>query len=146
MTNTQTTIAACDLPATDEYVKAFPETMPFWASAEDGILVLPSCDDCHRLHWHPRAFCPHCHSSRLSWRSSPGLGEVHSYSIVRRPGRPYIFGYVQLDEGLIFMTNIVDCTLERIRIGLPVTVAFSRTEQGRLAPFFRPRADHGECE
>jgi uncharacterized OB-fold protein len=146
MSEIRVTSAASELLESDEYVKAFPETMPFWASAENGILVLPSCDNCHRVHWHPRAFCPHCHSSRLSWCASPGLGEIHAYSVVRRPGRPYIFGYVRLDEGLILMTNIVDCALERIRIGLPVSVTFSRTEQGRLAPFFRPRADQGECE
>lgn len=129
---------ALDATHSDPYVQAFPENLPFWEAAAGGQFVLPYCKQCDQTHWHPRALCPTCRSSDLSWRPASGRAQVHSFSIVRRPPTPYVLAYVQIDEGPILMTNIVDCEVDAVYIGMPVEVTFQPTRQGRMAPVFRP--------
>lgn len=121
----------------DEYVSAFPETLPFWRAAAAGVFVVPRCKDCGKTHWHPRAHCPFCRSADLAWEPASGRGTVHSFTIVRRPDAPYILAYVKIEEGPILMTNIVDCALDAVRIGMPVLAGFRATPEGRRAPVFR---------
>ncbi|MDQ8030770.1 MAG: Zn-ribbon domain-containing OB-fold protein [Bordetella sp.] len=121
----------------DPYVKAFPETEAFWRASAEGRFLLPRCQACGRLHWHPRAFCPFCHADAIEWVQASGRGEVYSFSIVRRPGAPYVLAYVRLDEGPILMTNIVDGDPAAVRVGMRVNVGFRATEHGRMAPVFR---------
>jgi uncharacterized protein len=122
----------------DPFVEAFPETRPFWDAAAQGIFLLPRCNACGQFHWHPRAHCPFCHGTDLGWMHGSGRGMVYSYTIVRRPNAPYVLAYVQIDEGPILMTNVVDCDPESVRIGMPVKVCFRPTQTGRHAPVFTP--------
>ena len=122
----------------DPFVKAFPETLPFWEAAATGVMLLPHCIRCQKKHWHPRAHCPFCGAAELEWQKVSGQGEVHSFSIIRKPDAPYVLAYVQLNEGPMLMTNIVDCNPEQIRIGMQVKVHFRAEESGRDAPVFSP--------
>jgi len=122
----------------DPYAQAFPENLPFWEAAAADEFVLPYCRQCGQTHWHPRAICPVCRSNDLAWRQASGRGQVYSYSIVRRPPTAYVLAYVQIDEGPILMTNIVNCDIDAVYIGMPVEVTFRPTRQGRKAPVFRP--------
>ena len=49
---------------------------------------------------------------------------------------------VELDEGPLLTTNLVDVPPEEIQIGLPVEVAFERASDEITLPLFR-RAAHG---
>lgn len=120
----------------DRYVAAYPELLPFWKAARSHQLVLPMCGDCKRCHWHPRTVCPLCGSLAISWVPSAGRGTVHSFSIQRRSVAKIVLAYVQLEEGPVMMTNIVDCAFDEVAIDMPVQVKFLRTEEGRHAPFF----------
>jgi uncharacterized OB-fold protein len=55
---------------------------------------------------------------------------------MRRVPAPYALAYVTLDEGVTVMTNIVDCDLDKIRIGQKVKVVFKPTEGGPPVPTF----------
>jgi uncharacterized OB-fold protein len=125
----------------DEYVAAFPENLPFWRAAAEGRFVVPRCTDCGKVHWHPRAHCPFCWSAAVEWQPATGRGKVYSYTIVRRADGPYVLAYVQIEEGPVMMTNVVECALDAVRIDMPVEVAFRATAQGRHAPVFRPTGD-----
>jgi uncharacterized OB-fold protein len=125
-------------PLHDPFVEAFPENKPFWEAAARGVFLVPRCDACSKVHWHPRAHCPFCHGAAVSWVQASGRGKVYSYTIVRRPNAPYVLAWVQIDEGPIMMTNVVDCELDAVRIDMPVKVNFRPTVQGRHAPVFRP--------
>ena len=92
----------------DEYAMAFPETLDFWRNAAEGIFVVPRCNACGKVHWHPRAHCPFCHGVDLTWEKSSGKGQVYSFTVVRRKDAPYILAYVKINEGPILMTNIVE--------------------------------------
>lgn len=74
-----------------------------------------------------------------------GTGTVYSYSVTRAGGSrswrehlPYIVAYVQLAEGPIIMTNIVDCDPETVRIDMPVKAIFDATEDGSALVRFAP--------
>lgn len=131
--------AALERTLQDPYVQAFPELEAFWRASAEGRLLLPRCQACGRMHWHPRAFCPFCQAGDIEWIEASGAGEVYTFSIVRRPGMPYVLAYVRLDEGPVLMTNIVDADPSTVRIGMRVQVSFRVTEQGRMAPVFRAR-------
>ena len=115
-----------------------PETKPFWEAAAQGRLLIKKCLTCGRVHFYPRAICPFCGSDQTEWLTASGRGTVYSYSVMRRVPVPYALAYVALEEGVSMMTNIVDCDLDAIRIGQPVTVAFRPTEGGPPVPMFRP--------
>lgn len=122
-----------------------PDTREFWEATADGRLLLTKCLKCAQPAWYPRGFCPHCGNREVEWVEASGRGEVYSYTVVRRGGlgeyrdaSPYILAYVELDEGVRMMTNIVDVDEDALRIGLPVQVAFQPTGEGPALPRFTP--------
>ncbi|WP_278044087.1 Zn-ribbon domain-containing OB-fold protein [Advenella incenata] len=65
-----------------------------------------NCDSCGELNMYPRARCPHCYSSDLSWIRVSGKGTLLSYTVVRAASpndfaedTPYCIGIVKLSEG-----------------------------------------------
>jgi uncharacterized OB-fold protein len=122
----------------DPFAAAFPETREFWAGAEQGRLMLRTCEDCGRTHWYPRAHCPLCGSARLRWTEASGRGTLHAFSTARRAEPQYTLAYVTLDEGPTLMTNIIDAPPEALRIGQPMVVRFQPAPEGRMMPFFTP--------
>ncbi len=55
----------------------------------------------------------------------------------RAADRADAMAYVQLAEGPLMLTNLVDCDAEALAIGAPLRVVFRRTAEGRSAPVFR---------
>ena len=122
----------------DPYAAAFPELLPFWEGTARGVLLLPRCRACGHVHWHPRAQCPECRSDDIEWTAATGRGELHTFTLVRRPDGNTLLAYVRIDEGPLLMTNIVGADLDALHIGMPVQVDFRATPEGRIAPVFRP--------
>ena len=116
-----------------------PENQAFFDAAAQGKLVIKSCISCGKFHHYPRTHCPHCFSDRTEWREAKGTGTVHTYSVLRRGvPEPYCIAYVTLDEGVSMMTNIVDCDLDAVSIGMKVKVVFKPTDGGPPVPMFTP--------
>ena len=122
----------------DPYVQSHPQTAAFWEAAADGRFLLPRCDACHRFHWYPRPFCPHCHGDSVQWVAGSGRGQVHAASRLHRKSGAYVVAYVQLDEGPIMLTNLLDCELADAPIGRAVRVVFRPAPEGRMLPMFVP--------
>ncbi|MFM7144673.1 MAG: Zn-ribbon domain-containing OB-fold protein, partial [Alphaproteobacteria bacterium] len=53
---------------------------------------------------------------------------------------PYVLAYVELEEGVLLLTNVVECKPDEVRIGLPVEVVFEDVSDDVAIPRFRPRA------
>jgi uncharacterized OB-fold protein len=117
-----------------------PETRPFWDGAAEGRFLLKKCLACGAFHYYPRAICPFCFSDRTEWHAAAGTGTIYSYSIMRRAPIPYAIAYVTLDEGVVVMTNIVDCDFDAIRIGRKVSLVFKASDGGPPVPMFTLRA------
>lgn len=113
-----------------------PETEAFWEAARAGRLMLGQ-GPCGKVHWYPRAICPHCFGE-ASLVEAKGTGEIYSFSVMKRAAIPYAIAYVTLDEGIRMMTNIVDTDLDSIHIGQKVKVVFKETEDGPPVPMFTP--------
>lgn len=116
-----------------------PETRPFFEATARGALLLKACDACGRLHYYPRAICPHCFSGRTRWQEAKGTGRIYTFSVSRLGvPAPFALAYVALHEGPIMMTNIVDCDLDTLRIDLPVRLVCKPASDGTMIPMFTP--------
>jgi uncharacterized OB-fold protein len=113
-----------------------PETKRFWEAASAGKLLIKDCEDCKRVHFYPRTICPHCFSERTRWQESAGLGNIYSFTVMRREKEPYALAYVTLDEGVTLMTNIVGCEPDAISIGQRVRVRFVASLEGPPVAMF----------
>ncbi len=115
-----------------------PESRPFFDATREGRLLLGSCGSCKQVHYYPRAVCPFCSSDKTGCIDAKGKGHLYSYSVMRRVAEPYAIAYVTLDEGVTVLTNLVDCDLERLRIGEAVRLVFKPAEGGEMIPMFTP--------
>jgi uncharacterized OB-fold protein len=120
------------------------ETAEFWDACAAGRLALPRCDDCGELIWYPRLVCPFCGSHAVTYADVSGRGTVYSFSVMRRgqgPFRevaPYVLAMVQLEEGPVMMTNVVDVDPDDVVVGQAVHVVFEPAEGGDAVPRFAP--------
>ena len=116
-----------------------PENKAYFDAASLGKLLIKKCASCGEFHHYPRTLCPYCFSDRTEWRDAKGTGTIYTYSVLRRGvPEPYCIAYVTLEEGVSMMTNIVDCDLDAVRIGMKVKVTFKPTDGGPPVPMFTP--------
>jgi len=115
-----------------------PESAPYWAAAERGVLLLKRCRACGQLHYFPRPLCPFCMSADTEWVEAKGQGEIYSFTVLRRAAPPYAVAYVTLDEGVRVLTNIVGGDFDALRIGQGVSLAFQLSENGSPIAMFTP--------
>jgi uncharacterized OB-fold protein len=115
-----------------------PETKPFWDAAALGKFMIKRCTACGEPHYFPRSICPFCFSDQTVWEESSGEAAIYSFSLMRKSATgPYAIAYVTLKEGPSLQTNIVDCDIEKLKIGQRVKVVFKPTD-GAPLPFFTP--------
>jgi uncharacterized protein len=119
--------------------------LPYWDATREKKLVLQWCDDCDRPVQFPRAVCPVCLSTNLSWRDARGTGVVSAVTVEHRPQNPrmaarapYAVALVDLDEGARLLTNVVNCPPENVAIGQRVRVTWEELSDGRHLPLFEP--------
>ncbi len=129
------------LPRIDE------ESKGFWEACQRHQLYVQQCRSCGALRYYPRALCPACLSSDTQWVLSSGRGTVYTYTVTyqnQAPGfrdeLPYVLAYVELEEGVRVLTNIVGCAVEDVRIGMPVEVTFDDVSSAITLPKFKPAA------
>jgi uncharacterized OB-fold protein len=71
-------------------------------------------------------------------------GTVYSFTVVRKgkgafqDAGPFVVAYVELADGPRIMTNIVDCDIDALHIGMPVEMVFHDTGEGSALYRFRP--------
>ena len=123
------------IPASPE---PWPETEPFWAAANEGCLLLKRCRTTGKAFHYPRAHSPFTGQNDTEWFEASGEGTIYSYSVLPRAQPPYCIAYVTLAEGPTILTNVLAEDFDRLRIGLPVRVAFVPSENGQRVPMFVP--------
>jgi hypothetical protein len=117
----------------------------FWAAARRGELRLQRCVACGRFRHYPRPLCPHGLSRDFEWARASGRGTVYTWTIVRGPTLPafeekvpYNVVDVLLEEGVHFVSEVLDCPPEEIRAGMPVEAVFvPASEEITLVKFRR---------
>jgi uncharacterized protein len=135
-----TVVATRIIPPLDD------DNREFWTGGATGQLRLPFCTACSRWVFPPLLQCPDC-SGSAAYASVSGKGRVFTYTVNHHPFNPevpvpYVIAIVELveQEGLRFTTDIVNCEVDSVTIGLPVRVVFE--QQGDVfVPLFEPDVD-----
>ena len=124
-----------------------PALAPYFAAARAGRLVVQRCTGCGALRFPPRELCSACLATEAEWQEVSGHGEIFSYYVMHQiyhPGFaaevPYAVVVVKLEEGPKLTSNVVDCPLDEIAIGMPVEVVFEELSPEVTLPKFRRRA------
>ena len=130
-------------PATRIAPPVSDESRAFWTGGATGELLIQWCAACARWVHPPVGRCPTC-GSELEARPVSGRGTVWTFTVNRHPFHPavpvpYVIAIVELVEqaGLRFITNIVDCEVDEVELGMPVEVCFEPVGDDVWVPVFR---------
>lgn len=112
-------------------------TQEFWNSLKHGKLSIQKCQDCDSFQHPPGVRCIKCRSKNLIWEKVSGRGKLYSHCRVHYPqppafSEPPIVALVELEEGVRIVSNLTDCPLEQIQIGMDLEVWF--LNEGLLIP------------
>ncbi len=133
-----------DLPP---YTKPLPAisqaNQAFWKATVNGRLVLSYCRRCGHNWFPPSARCPQCLSVDVNNRQASGRGRLWSWIVMHRRyikefDPPYMVAFVELDEGPMLMTTIVDARPEQLVCDQPLEVVFEPATAEMSIVKFRP--------
>ncbi|HBZ70144.1 MAG TPA: DNA-binding protein [Deltaproteobacteria bacterium] len=121
-----------------------PENQHFWTGGARGRLQLLGCVRCRHLIHPPAPVCPECLSRNLEVAAVSGQGIVHTFTVNHQPwypgmATPFVVAIVELAEqpGLRLTTNLVNCAVDQVKIGMPVRVLFENRDPVWI-PLFEP--------
>ena len=123
------------------------ETAPYWEACAEGRLVIQHCPSCGGYQHYPRLICVSCGADSPDWREASGRGTLKTWTVIRRAVSaafhadvPYVVALVELEEGPVMMTNVIECDPESLEIGQAVRVTFEPRGAELAVPQFRPEA------
>lgn len=121
------------------YTKPLPnidaDIAPFWAAVRRHEFRLLRCGTCGAWYW-PASYCRACEGSgafreNMTWEQASGRGRVFAFNVHHwafdpafKEDVPYVYALIELAEGPMFGTNIVDRDAQDIRVGDAVEVIF----------------------
>jgi uncharacterized OB-fold protein len=122
-----------------------PENAFFWEGGADGKLRFLQCRSCQYLIHPPAPLCPECLGRELEASEVSGRATVYTYTVNHHPWipgfpPPYVVAIVEIEEqpSVRLTTNIVDCAIDEVKIGMSVEVRFEEREDGIFLPLFAP--------
>ncbi len=119
----------------------------YWQKCKEHELWLRHCRSCAKAYFYPRDICPTCYGRDTDWVRASGKGSVYTFGIVHQIPRPnykgpvpFIVALVQLEEGPIFPTNLVNVEADPavIKVGMPVEVTWDAITDEITLPKFQP--------
>ena len=127
------------------------EAQPYWDGLSRKELWLQQCAGCGAVRHYPRPMCPHCHSMASTWAQARGTGTVHSWTVTHQtslPGYtdrvPYILVTVDLAEGVRMLAPLMGASVDDVRTGLAVRIAFEQHGDDAVMPVFAKVNPHRE--
>ncbi len=101
------------------------------------------CPKCNAQFFPPREVCTECGEHNLEKHYFEGKGKIVTFTVIRTPisdpeGEnidvpareiPYVLALVKLNQGPILTTQIVDCDIEGIGIGMDVSLVFRKIQE-----------------
>jgi uncharacterized OB-fold protein len=123
-----------------------PESKAFWTGGERGQLLVHRCRSCRRWFHPPIGACFRCRSREVGPEPVSGRASVAAFTVNHHQWfegfpPPYVIAIVELDEeaDVRLTTQIVECPIEEVHVGMAVQVVFEQWEDVWL-PLFRPVA------
>lgn len=117
---------------------------PFWRAGENGKLIMPHCTACGTFRWPPRAFCPECRASDVTW-ADPGKPSIYSFTVLPVPGAdknappqwrvPVV---VEFDSApaVRLVSVLIDAPIDQVAIGQSLAVEWHSAANTKV-PVFR---------
>lgn len=128
------------------------DNKPFWDALREHKFVLFKCKSCGAHYW-PKAYC-RAHDlgdsepfmGNMEWTEASGKGKVFAFNIHHwafEPGFkeeiPYVYALIELDEGPLISSNILDIDPGQVKVGMPVEIVYEdHPTEGFTLPKFRP--------
>lgn len=121
-------------------------TKPFWDAANEGRLVIQSCNPCSRLQHPPAPTCAQCGSGDLAWKEMSGRGTIYNYGVVYdcpvrllQEEQPFNVAVIMLDEdpGIQMYAHLPGTPVDEVPVGASVEVIFEATANGQKVPEWR---------
>jgi uncharacterized OB-fold protein len=116
----------------------------FWTGGADGRLRFLRCRACGYYIHPPVPICPRCLSKELGPEAVSGRARVVTFTVNHQPwypglDPPYVIALVEIEEqaDLRLMTNILNCDVDGVEIGMAVVVTFEQHEDVWI-PLFEP--------
>ncbi len=140
---TTATVAAKDKPAPTRIASVRAKDNGWWWEAVDaGRLPIQRCATCQTLRHPPRPMCGECQSTEWDSIDSAMAGEIVSFTTLHYPQfpgypSPVICAVIRLDEGVNFVTNLIDCEPEAVAIGQRVQGEIQTIDAKNTLPQFR---------
>jgi len=132
------------LDVTREPPKPSSYSRPFWDATRDRKLLLQYCRGTGQYQFFPRPTSLFTGRRDLEWREVSGRGNIFTYTVAHRgPGifhghEPYLIATVTLDVGVNMIANLVHCTLDQVKIGMPVLPFWMKLANGMHLLMFEP--------
>ena len=126
----------------------------FYDGCKNRDLLIQRCKTCGKFRFPPQPMCPVCNSMEQEWTPVSGDGTVFTFAVI--PGfepravpmatwpadeYPINVAIIELPDagGVHIVSNIVECEIEDIKVGMPVSVVFEDVTEEVTLPKFRPR-------
>ncbi|MFP3927779.1 MAG: Zn-ribbon domain-containing OB-fold protein [Desulfobacteraceae bacterium] len=117
----------------------------FWAGCREHRLKFQKCRSCGQVRWPAAMLCPRCHSTETDWIDASGRGVVYTFAVYHvayipafKDELPYVVATIELEEGPHLLSNVVGCSPEVVRCGMPVEVVWEDVTDEFSLPKFRP--------
>lgn len=117
---------------------------PYWEFLRKHELRFQQCSDCGEFRFPASPVCAECDSGSYKWTQVSGKGVVFSWVVFHKSyfpsfanDIPYNVAMVQLDDGPMFIANIVDIDNAAIRRGMPVEIVFDDVAEDLTIPRFK---------
>ncbi|WP_430402429.1 Zn-ribbon domain-containing OB-fold protein [Hyphomonas sp.] len=136
-------------PVTKPLPRINETTRAFWEGCRQHELRIQKCSKCDTFRFPPQHMCRACSSDQSEWTTVSGTGAIYSYIIPtnQSPGElpargfeyPFAVVLVELDGtgGVRIASNVIDCELSDIAIGLRVEPHFEDINDEISLPKFR---------
>ena len=118
------------------------DTTPFWNGVKEGKLVLQYCPETKQFQHYPRPVSVYTGKKNVEWREVSGKGTIYACTAIRIAGPglegrlPLCVATVELDEGVRFIGNVLNCTPEQVKIGARVKLAWDKLNDDNNYPAF----------
>ncbi len=97
-------------------------------------LVGGRCRACGAWYFPAPRVCAQCHQEEIEPVPLSGRGTVYTYTVVYQSTpefpTPYTLVYVDFPEGVRVLGQLVRCSPEAVRIGMPVEAVFEEEDRG----------------
>ncbi len=116
-------------------------SQPFWDSCKAQAMEIQKCESCGTFAFYPVYVCPECASRKLVWTRVSGKGHIHTFTAAEKSvfddvKGPMVVALVELEEGAMMTSNIVNAHPATLSIGMAVKLCYEPISEDITLPVF----------